>query len=116
MDRIILLPRIFRKIGNKSFRDLLKDMGYFELYEDVTESRIYERLKQCPEYCDLWIEWSEYQRVDSGWYLQDEYTGKFIVGYHNMDSKTFSKEFKSKAQAVACFVKKHIEMIRLAEG
>lgn len=113
-ERILLLPKTFYMTGNKSFFDLLKDSGYFEDYNDVTEVNIREQLKTHPEYCEQWIEWSENQRSDSGWYIlqQDSNNHIYIVGcFHSRDQIT-SKEFTDSIQAVAYFIKNQIEYLR----
>lgn len=116
IDEILALPQKFYAGKSESFYGLLKASGYFKYYNDVTEVNIYEQLKKHPEYCNQWIEWSENQRSDAGWYIQQKDKNTYIVGYFPPQRQIIPKQFNDSIQALAYFIKNQIEVIRKYES
>jgi hypothetical protein len=114
LKKIVFLPHTFNSLMNKSVYDLLKESGYFELYNDISEKAIRIHLEKYPECVNEWMSYSEDKRCSSGYYLQKN-EKKYIVGY--LDDKTkkqMKKEFTSETEACAVFIRKEIENIRLS--
>ena len=78
---IILIPQRFYG-GNISIYSLLKESGYFELHNQISEADIFEELIQHSEYIDQWLRLSEDKRASSGWYFSQNDNGKYIVSYY----------------------------------
>jgi hypothetical protein len=55
--RIIALPRQFKEVGNKSIFALLKESGYFEYFDKISENNIAILLEESPEKINDWLIW-----------------------------------------------------------
>lgn len=113
IKEIAELPLKFYNVGNKSIFSLLKDSGYFEVYEKIDEQDIYRVIVQHPEFIKEWLLWSENKRTDTGWYFRQDNEGKYIVGYFS-NSSTSQSEYSDASLACAAFIKHEIEDIRSA--
>ena len=106
------MPSRFYTERNVSIYALLKETGYFELHNEISESNIYEVLIQHPECINQWLSWSEDKRSSSGWYFKQDEDGKYIVGFFPT-SKDFNVNiYSDKTEACAVFIKREIEDIR----
>lgn len=110
---LIHLPRRFNSLGNVSIYDLLKETGYFEMHDQVSEESIHEPLAQQPECVDEWINYSEDKRSSTGWYLKQEGGGTYVVGYFAGKNGEHSKfRYANRIAACAAFIKCESEHIR----
>lgn len=109
---IIFLPNKFYNEGNVSIYSLLKESGYFELHNQISEADIFEELTQHLEYIDQWLRWSENKRSSSGWYFRENESGKYVVGYFPFQESLKAIEYFDKAEACSAFIKREIEDIR----
>lgn len=90
---------------------LLKESGYFEMYDQVNEAEITKALNEHPECINDWIMLSEDKRCSSGWYITENENGKYIVGYYPAEEFEIT-EYCDVKEACAAFIKLEIEAIR----
>ena len=109
---IIFLPKQFYDENNISIYSLLKRSGYFDYYNQISEANIFDELTKYPECIDLWLNWSENKRSNSGWYLKENENGKYIVGYFPAKENLNAIEYVDRTEACAVFIKREIEDIR----
>lgn len=114
IKKIISLPVDFNKIANsKSIYSLLRETGYYEIYNKVTEGVIELELINRTQYIAPWLIWSENKRSSKGWYFFKNENNKFVVAYLGPDEKNESNtEFDHAVEACAQYIKKEIEDIR----
>lgn len=112
INKIIKLPETFYLNGNVSIYNLLRDSGYFEMYDQIDENNILEELTKHPEYVKIWLEWSDNKRTDSGWFFQKSDHGKYTVDYFPKKEKSDSVEYEDSKLACATFIKLELEAIR----
>lgn len=111
--KLIWLPRRFNSLGNVSIYDLLKETGYFEIYDKISEDSIREVLMQHPECVDEWISYSEDKRSISGWYLKQEDKDVYVVGYFSgEEDKDIQNKYADRIDACSFFIKHEAEDIR----
>jgi hypothetical protein len=110
---IIFLPKRFSE-GNTSIYALLKESGYFELHNAISEADIFENLTHHLECIDGWLSLSEDKRSSSGWYFKQDDNGKYIVGYFPLKENLVIAEYLDEVEACAAFIKREIEDIRTA--
>lgn len=113
IKQIIELPTKYYKVGDKSMHSLLRDTGYFETYEQISEKDIYKALIQHPEFLKEWLQWSENKRTDEGWYFNQSNGNKYLVGYLSRTGTT-QNEYTDASLACAVYIKHEIENLRLA--
>jgi hypothetical protein len=107
--KIILIPRTLSKSKNLSIEELLKEIGYFSAYNEITEHLIRQKLSQCQRCIDEWIAYSDDKRTNAGYYFKQK--GKeYIVGYLGNDYKLM--RFDNKIDGCGSYIKKEIEEIR----
>lgn len=110
IENIILLPKKFQE-ENVSIYFLLKESGYFEQHNQISEKDISEKLIQYLELIEEWINLSENNRSNCGWYFKLS-NNRYIVGYFTLKKKVYVTEYVSKIDACAAFIKRKIEEIR----
>jgi hypothetical protein len=116
-DKLILLPRVFNRIGNVAIYDLLKETGYFEMYDQLSEEIIFESLAQHPEYVNDWLTYSEDKRTNSGWYFKQEGPNSYKVGYFGgKESENIPYKYIDRIKLCAAFIKRESEDIRGSSG
>ena len=108
IKEIIFLAKSANNGENSSFYSLLKDKGYFESHNQISESDISNALVEYPESIDNWLAFSENKRVSSGWFFKKS-AEKYTVGYFPADTGIFPKEYSDPADACAAFIKGEIE-------
>jgi hypothetical protein len=113
IKNIIFLPKQF-STGNDSVYFLLKESGYFELYNQISERDIFEILIQYLECIDQWLIFSSDKRCNSGFYFTQNDSGKYIVGYLSIEGNKKTTEYLDKFEACAAFIKQEVEEIRNA--
>lgn len=111
INKIILIPHKFNELKNISFYELLKETGYFQVYDKILEKMILKKLSLFPKYIEEWIIYSEDKRTNSGYYIKQE-GNNYIVGYLNNKGKSMQKKYSDKIEACASFIKYEIEEIR----
>ena len=109
---IIFLPKKFYEYGDISMYSLLKDKGYFEIYNQISEKNIQDVLARNPECIKLWQIWSENKRSSSGWFLGKNEDRKYTVGYIPAKEDLKSTEYFDVIEACAAFINREIEQIR----
>jgi hypothetical protein len=109
---ILFLPSKFYADGNISMYFLLKETGYFELYNQVDEGNIFEMLIQHSDCVNQWLTWSEDKRSSSGWYFKQNGDSKYVVGYFPVKEDLAIIEYFDIIEACAAFIKHEIEDIR----
>lgn len=111
IHNILSIPERFKRANNISVNDLLKETGYFQKYESVTEENIKEILLVNYEYIDVWSSYSEDKRSESGYYFKYD-NNNYVVGYLDKSGKVSEKRYSEKVDACASFIKSEIEEIR----
>jgi len=111
--KVASLPVDLHEVQNSSFYELLRDTGYFEMCNSVSESEIANVLLGNLELVEKWFEWSENKRTSDGWYLLKNKNGNYEVGriYKN-GTKEVSLEFCDKISACAAYIKREIDEMR----
>lgn len=112
IEKIINIPKDYYG-KNKSKYSLVKESGYFEVYDKISEDVIEKALKEKPELIAEWIGWSEDQRISEGWYLKIE-NGKNIVANFSNDGgyKEIITTYPDISTACSVFIKYEIEYSR----
>jgi hypothetical protein len=108
---IIFLPKKFYE-GNASIYSLLKESGYFEQHNQISEADIFGELTQHLECIDQWLSLSKDKRSNSGWYFKEDDSGKYVVDYFPPKEGLKRIEYLDKVEACAAFIKREIEDIR----
>ncbi len=108
---IIFLPKRFSK-GDASLYSLLKESGYFEVHNQISEADIFEKLIQNLECIDLWLRLSSDKRSNSGWYFKQNDSNMYIVGYFPPSDNYKTIEYLDRIEACSTFIKREIENIR----
>ncbi|HEY8781452.1 MAG TPA: hypothetical protein VIM16_07560 [Mucilaginibacter sp.] len=67
INDIINLPSKFRDLRDISFYSLLKNTGYFELFDQVNENKILDQLIKNPERIQQWLDYSDDKRTSTGY-------------------------------------------------
>ncbi len=112
INNIIYLPKKFYKQRDVSIYSLLKESGYFELHNQISEANIFDELIKHSECIDQWLNWSADKRSSSGWYFKQNENGKYIVGFFPPTENLKITEYLDITEACAAFVKREIEDIR----
>lgn len=115
IKKIIFLPIEFGKPNNhQSIHSLLKETGYFDVHDKVTESTILQELINHLNCVERWLAWSENKRSANGWYFLKKDEDRYVVG--NIDShgkKSEYFEFDDVVKTCSIFIKREIETIRV---
>jgi len=111
---VVLLPNLFNKLGNRSIYDLLKDTGYFNLFNQINEGDIKKILKKNTSCVNDWLLYSENKRTDGGYFFQKDENDKYVVSFFDSKKQKFEnrKIYTDKMQACSLFIKMEIEEIR----
>ena len=110
IQRLINLPKEYRS-SNISMYALLKQTGYFELYNQIDETNILKELIINPECFEQWLLLSADKRTTSGWYFIEE-NDLYIVGYYPKEQNPTLLKYSDVNKACAAFIKREIESIR----
>lgn len=109
--KILHMPANFRELGNVSFYSLLRDSGYNEIYEQVSEDDIAAGLAKSPGCISDWMEYSSNKRSSGGWYVTNLPDERYEVGCLLSGAPT-RITFANDIAAVAAFMKREIEFLR----
>jgi hypothetical protein len=94
---------------------LLKATGYFEHYDQISETDIRAALIQRPGCVQEWLQQSEDKRTSAGWYVMQNDEGCYEVGYVTERGELEQRvAYADRLDACAAFVKREIEGIRLS--
>lgn len=113
IEKIVHLAYDYRKRGNISSLNLLKESGYLEFPDQIGEEEIAAILKLYPNLINEWLLWSENKRSTPTWFFtKDNDDGWYFVG-HSPESKEF-EEINTKDEFKACtaFIKREVERLR----
>lgn len=108
----MFLPNKFYLDGNSSIYTLLKETGYFDLYNQIREEDILEEIDKKSDCINQWLEWSENKRSNSGCYIKKDFNKNYIVGYYDINNTLIKFHYSDVAKACAAFIKFEIEEIR----
>lgn len=115
--KVVSLPNMFNNLGNVSMYDLLKETGYFQIYDQVSEKVLRDEINRYPQCIDEWLLYSENKRSDTGYYIKKNNENSYIVGYLNpKDIRHNGIEYNETSDACAVFIKHEIEDIRLGSS
>jgi len=111
-NQIIELPATLKSDpSDKSAYSVLREIGYFQFFEKIDKAAISDALRKRPECIKLWIQWSQDKRTNSGWYLEMDDNGDYVVG-HFPDNGLGRSTYPDPIAAAAEFIKLEIEDIR----
>lgn len=113
---LVQLPHGFRRLRSVSMYSLLVQSGYFQIYKEITYGDIAQVLNEDPDAIKDWLQFSEDQRTEAGWYFSKSENGEFSLGFHPDPSNDKSQTFTDAATACAVFIKHHIEDLRVNAG
>jgi hypothetical protein len=92
--------------------DLLRESGYRESPDRVTEEALRSYLERHPQVIESWVIESIDQRSSEGWFLLDPATanagGLWVVGFHPSGQRT---TFDNGALACAVFIKRYVQRL-----
>ena len=111
LKAVCQMPRDFQERGDVSMVTLLKESGYPQIAESITEHLLEVYLEKHPDLIDAWVRNSEDTRGSPDWYLSKP-TGsdkQWIVGFFP-DGPT--RRFSQRGQACAFYVKRYLETLR----
>lgn len=93
----------------KSFIDLVEELGFREVREQINEDLVSNYLRSHPELIGEWQTYSADKRVSSGWYLVDN-----LVGYLEKEvGRTNEHTYTDPAEACAVFILNELtDMVR----
>lgn len=116
IKKIIFLPIEFGKNGNnESIYSLLQLIGYFDVYDKITENAILQELINHLDCIEHWLAWSENKRSTDGWFFLKKGSGVYVVGNIGLNGQVSEKlKFVDATEACAVFIKKEIESIRIS--
>jgi hypothetical protein len=110
---IIQMPQKYNTLGNVSVVSLLKDTGYFEAPDQLSQAEILKALTCHPKCVRDWLVYSEDKRTSEGWYFKRSDTGDYVVGYYaGKMSDSRESKYNDRFGACAAFIKQEIEDIR----
>lgn len=103
-----------KKYKNISWHDLLKETGYFEIYDGISVQDIREILKKNQEYVKDWLLFSKDQRCTPSWYFKENADEEnYMIGYVTKDiNYTDEQKFSNPLDACANFIKNIVEQTR----
>lgn len=114
LSRVCLLPQEFRRRGDVSMIDLVRDSGYLRSPSAVTEEHLERYFRANPDAIDSWSLHSMDQRCAPAWYLVEpsDNAGQWAVGYLTANGQRTREAFYSDgAKACASFVKQWLDLI-----
>lgn len=112
ISEIAYIPKHFQDLQSMNLCEMLKKMGYFDFYNQVSEKDIEIFLRGKPECIQLWLQYSDDQRTDETWYFLKVAEGSYEVAYRDKTEKNFQHRFTNPEEACAFFIKKEVEDIR----
>jgi hypothetical protein len=112
INDIVFLIEIFSHYKDVSMYTLVKQTGFFESLDEIIESDIYEELIKYPDCINHWMQYSEDQRTDSGWYILKAENGKYIVGYFPAKANIKKTEYTNITEACASYIKHYMDNFR----
>lgn len=109
---IAYMPKSYEDLQTVTLCEILKKIGYFDFYDQVSEKDIELFLRKNPECIQLWLQYSADQRTDGIWYFLKLGEGSYEVAYHDKAVTKFQNKFTDSAEACAFYIKKEIEDLR----
>lgn len=114
--KVIYCAKNFYSPGDASMFSLLKESGYFELYELISETDIEKALSLYPECINEWLIWSENKRTGSGWYITQSENKNYLVGYYADADNIKTIEYTNAIEACSAFIMQEVEAIRTSKN
>lgn len=111
LKAVCQMPRDFQERGDVSMVTLLKESGYTQIAESITEHLLEVYFERRPDLIDAWVRNSEDTRGSPDWYLSKP-TGsdkQWIVGFFPNGP---TRRFSHRGQACAFYVKRYLETLR----
>ena len=112
IQKIISIPNDFHRVQTKSWNTLLQESGYFELYENITESEIINGLVSNPDTILQWLQWSDDQRTSSACSFSKRGNSDYFVGRYPTGKEFIELITPNEFQACAYFIIQNIESTR----
>lgn len=112
-ESLIKLPHVFNSLGTISISDLLKETGYYEMNQQITEEIIHTELIKQPQSVCEWLTYSEDKRSSTGWYLKQDGINSFTLGFIGGGRGEYTQQkYVDQIAACAAFIKREAENIR----
>ena len=112
IEKVVHIAYDFYRV-DKSELTLLKESGYFELHEQISENEIMEVLKNHPNLIAEWLQLSEDSRSSVRWGLSRNDNGRYVIGHWPGGEGFEEISSTDKFYACAVFIKRHIESMRI---
>jgi len=114
INKVISLCAEFYNKRNVSIYTLLKETGYFDMYNQINETDILYELIIHPEFINNWFSWSENKRSQSGWYIKRNENSTYAVGFFPVNIDIPLLVYSDIKEACAAFIIREIEEIRMS--
>jgi hypothetical protein len=109
---VIYLAKNYSERNDVSIYSLLKEVGYFDIHDEVSEDLIRKALFLHPNCVNDWIRFSEDKRSSAGWYFRQNGID-YEVGYFSLNKNNVGPtKYSDSTEACAAFIKHEIESIR----
>jgi hypothetical protein len=108
------MAKTFGEAGHISMLTLLKESGYLENADLISEMQILEYVRKHSDLINTWLQYAEDKRTSQGWYVKSPVENQkipdvWIVGYYPNGE---INEFRDVASACAFFIKQEMEQLR----
>lgn len=110
-NNVVNMPNRFYNQGRVSYIDLIKNSGYVERSDEITEEIILKVLPKFPKAIVEWLKRSEDHRGDKGYYFV-KHKNTYTVGYYDQIKNEVIQTFKDANKGCAFFIKKEAEKLR----
>jgi hypothetical protein len=100
VERVCRLPVDYRA-ADISWRDLVARSGWSADPEPILGKQLAECLRDKPDLVDAWFSFSDDKRTTSGWYLQEDGRGGYVVGWYPGSTQ---RRFANRVLACAEFI------------
>jgi hypothetical protein len=104
VERVCRLPVEYPGSGI-SWRDLVARSGYSADHEPMLGKQLVEYLRDNPDLIDAWFGFSADKRTTSGWYLQEDGRGGYVIGWYPGSTQD---RFADRVLACAEFIRREL--------
>lgn len=111
IKQILGLPSEYVRLGDVTMISLLREAGFYDTVDEITQAEILEVLRGFPNHFQEWQQYSEDQRCD-GWFLLNREDGQYLVAYTSSGIHSNQEIFKDSLEACSSYIKKELDYFR----